>query len=56
MAGELVHVCETKNATVRIYAGERTAAEREAALREAVVEFYGAVMKNPKTRGEWPND
>lgn len=51
-----VFTIETPTAIVRIHPGKMTEGEREAALKKATVDFYRAVTRNPKTKGEWPND
>lgn len=56
MAGEIVFTKETDRYIVRIHAGKLTEEQREAAWRKAIVEFYRAVEKNPKSRGAWPNE
>lgn len=35
---------------------ENYLSKKEAAYKKAIVEFYRAVQKNPKSRGAWPNE
>lgn len=53
MADKPVYVYESATAVVRIHPSERTAEEQRKTLEKALLDFYHAVQKNPKSRGVW---